>query len=71
MPYHSNAELPLAVQQELPVHAQDLYRQTFNQAFTRHADEEAAHHVAWAAVKKSYVRFGDAWKARAGARLRY
>jgi len=28
--------------------------------------EEAAHRIAWAAVKRSYVKIGGSWIARAG-----
>jgi cation transport regulator len=71
MPYHSNAQLPQTLQTHLPLHAQDIYRQAFNQAFIRYADEALAHRVAWAAVKKSYVKLGETWIRRAGVRLRY
>jgi len=44
----------------LPPHAQDIYREAFNSAFTAHAgeaDREArSHRIAWAAVKHSYVQ---------------
>jgi cation transport regulator len=69
MPYRANADLPLPVQRRLPVHAQDIYRAAFNHAFAAHADdprrEEAAHRIAWAAVKRSYLKLGDHWARRA------
>ena len=65
MPYVSNADLPPSVQSHLPAHAQDIYRAAFNHAFAAHAEEvrreEIAHRIAWAAVKRSYVRAGDRW----------
>jgi cation transport regulator len=65
MPYRRNSDLPLPVRQHLPEHAQDIYREAFNHAFDAHAgdprQEEAAHRIAWAAVKRSYVKFGDDW----------
>ena len=65
MPYVSNADLPPSVQSHLPAHAQDIYRATFNHAFAAHAGEvrreEIAHRIAWAAVKRSYVRDSDRW----------
>jgi len=68
MPYSQNADLPPAVRKHLPVHAQDIYREAFNHAYAAHAgdarQEEAAHRIAWAAVKRSYVKEGDAWVAR-------
>ncbi len=65
MPYAKNSDLPLSVQHALPAHAQDIYREAFNHAFKAHAgdprQEEAAHRIAWAAVKRSYVKIGDKW----------
>ena len=69
MPYPNNKDLPISVQRHLPSHAQDIYREAFNHAFAAHAgdprQEEAAHRIAWAAVKRSYVKMGDSWVARA------
>jgi cation transport regulator len=73
MPYGSNRELPPAVRKHLPPEAQSIYRETFNHAWQSYKDdprhEEIAHRVAWAAVKKSYRKQGDAWvpKEAAGA----
>jgi len=67
MPYPTNADLPASVQSHLPEHAQDIYREAFNHAFADHAGEsrqEAAHRIAWAAVKRSYVKVGNSWIAR-------
>jgi len=70
MPYATNADLPPSVTRHLPAHAQDVYRAAFNHAFAEHAgearQEEAARRIAWAAVKRSYVKVGDAWEARSG-----
>jgi cation transport regulator len=69
MPYQSNFDLPALVRRHLPPHAQDIYREAFNHAFAAHANdqrqEEAAHRIAWGAVKRSYVKVGDSWIARA------
>lgn len=69
MPYHSNLDLPASVRRHLPEHAQDIYREAFNHAFEAHAgdlrQEEAAHRIAWAAVKRRYVKEGDQWVERA------
>ncbi|HUI58637.1 MAG TPA: ChaB family protein [Steroidobacteraceae bacterium] len=68
MPYQQNADLPPAVRNHLPSHAQDIYREAFNHAFLAHAgdprQEEAAHRIAWAAVKRSYVKEGADWVPR-------
>jgi len=69
MPYRANSDLPASVQEHLPPHAQDIYREAFNHAFAAHAgdprQEEAAHRIAWAAVKRSYVKSGGSWISRA------
>ena len=40
-------------------HAQDIYREAFNHAFSAYpAEEERAHRIAWAAIKRSYVKVG-------------
>lgn len=68
MPYQQNFELPWPVQIHLPEHAQDIYREAFNHAFQAHRgearQEEAAHRIAWAAVKLRYVKDGDRWVER-------
>ena len=57
MPYRTNADLPPPARSHLPPHAQDIYREAFNHAFSSHAgderQEEIAHRTAWAAVKRS------------------
>ena len=67
MPYLTNDDLPDSVQSHLPPHALDIYREAFNHAFAAHSDdprqEEAAHRIAWAAVKRSYVKVGGRWIA--------
>jgi cation transport regulator len=68
MPYETNADLPENLQRLLPPHAQDIYRAAFNHAFFDHEgdprQEEAAHRIAWAAVKRSYVRTQEGWRRR-------
>ena len=68
MPYATNTDLPPSVRTHLPAHAQDIYREAFNHAWAAHQgdvrQEEAAHRIAWAAVKRSYVKVGDSWESR-------
>ena len=68
MPYRVNADLPPSVRDHLPEHAQDIYREAFNHAFAAHAgdprQEEAAHRIAWAAVKRRYKKVSDFWEER-------
>lgn len=70
MPYPSNAELPAGVRRHLPAHAQDIYREVFNHAWTAHADdarqEEIAHRSAWATVGHRYHKDADGmWRPNA------
>lgn len=74
MPYHSNAELPDNVKDNLPKHAQDIYREAFNSASEEYKDpdkrrgdasrEETAHKVAWSAVKNKYEKKNGSWKQK-------
>jgi cation transport regulator len=70
VPYETNADLPENLQRLLPPHAQDIYRAAFNHAFSAHAgdprQEEAAHRIAWAAVKRSYIKTPEGWRRRPG-----
>lgn len=67
MLYLSNANLPISVRQQLPLRAQDLYREAFNEAWAlRAADagrEEQASRAAWAAVRHHYHAMpGGRWQ---------
>ena len=74
MPYKTISSLPDSIQNVLPHHAQEIYLAAFNSAYSGYKDpqkratkesrEETAHKVAWAAVKKKYVKDGDTWKSR-------
>lgn len=68
MPYQSNAELPVSVRHHLPEHAQEIFRSAFNHAYAAHANdprhEEVAFRIAWAAVKRAYVKVGESWIAK-------
>jgi cation transport regulator len=64
MPYKSTQDLPARVRNNLPAHAQEIYKEAFNSAWDQYDEpeerrgdatrEETAHRVAWAAVKKTY-----------------
>lgn len=74
MPYVMIGELPASVKSVLPEHAQKIYLEAFNHAWEEYKDpkkrktdstqEVIAHKVAWAAVKKSYVKKRDVWVTR-------
>ena len=71
MPYKTNADLPERVRRHLPAAAQAIYREVFNQVWTRYRKtdpryEEIAHRSAWAAVKRGYSKVGDLWVAKIG-----
>jgi cation transport regulator len=69
MPYDRINELPEAVREHLPKHAQEIYKEAFNSAWDQYADpderrgdesrEETSHKVAWAAVKQDYAKGDD------------
>jgi cation transport regulator len=55
MTYKKVADLPDSVRDNLPKHAQEIYKEAFNSAWEQYDhNEERAHRVAWGAVKKSY-----------------
>jgi cation transport regulator len=75
MPYPDRDALPDSVKHVLPAHAQDIYQQAFNHAWSEYKDrdnrrgddsrEEVAHKVAWSAVKKKYQKGpDDKWHAK-------
>ncbi len=75
MPYSSTARLPASVRNTLPKHAQAIYRKAFENAWGEYKDadkrrgrasrEEAAHKVAWSAVKTKYKKNGEGkWSTR-------
>ncbi|MBU6428737.1 MAG: ChaB family protein [Cyanobacteria bacterium REEB65] len=52
MPYESVTELPAPVRDHLPPHAQEIFREAFNNAYERYkGDEGRSFKIAWAAVK--------------------
>ncbi len=76
MPYPNLRDLPDSVRSHLPAHAQEIYKEAFNNAWQEYADskqrreeasrEETAHKVAWAAVKRSYHKDDETgkWKPK-------
>jgi cation transport regulator len=55
MPYATRRDLPESVRDNLPAHAQDIYKEAFNSAWDEYGhEEERAHRVAWGAVKEKY-----------------
>jgi cation transport regulator len=76
MTYNSKSDLPDSVRDNLPEHAQEIYREAYNSAWEQYADpeerrgdasrEETAHKVAWSAVKETYEKDEDSgeWKKK-------
>ncbi|HLV13439.1 MAG TPA: ChaB family protein [Trueperaceae bacterium] len=75
MPYARISELPDSVKDNLPKHAQEIYKEAFNSAWEQYDEpeerrgdasrEEVAHKVAWSAVKQSYRKDeGGRWVAK-------
>lgn len=75
MPYQNLKDLPEGVRDNLPNHAQEIYKEAYNSAWEEYEDpssrrddasgEEVAHRVAWAAVKKKYAKDDEGnWKTQ-------
>lgn len=74
MPYQSTSSLPKSVKDNLPEHAQKIYKEAFNSAYKEYKDskdrkgdasrEETAHKVAWSAVEKSYEKKDGKWSKK-------
>jgi cation transport regulator len=60
MPYANRTELPKSVKDNLPAHAQGIYKEAYNSAYKQYdQDEERASRIAWGAVKKEYHKGED------------
>jgi cation transport regulator len=60
MPYGKRTDLPDSVRDNVPAHGQDIYKEAFNSAWEQYDhDEERAHRVAWAAVKRKFHKNDD------------
>lgn len=66
MPYSKLTDLPDSVRDNLPHHAQEIYKEAYNSAWDEYSDpddrrgddsrEEVAHKVAWSAVKQKFEK---------------
>lgn len=71
MPYNKLSDLPDSVKDNLPKHAQEIYKSAFNNALKQYQDpserrgnddqETVAHKVAWSAVKDAYEKRDGEW----------
>lgn len=74
MPYKNLSDLPDSVKDNLPKHAQEIYRAAYNSAWDQYKDpkersgdddrETVAHKVAWSAVKEKYEKHNGHWSAK-------
>ena len=56
MPYDNLSDLPDSVRNNLPRHAQEIYRAAYNSAEDQYGEEDRAHRVAWSAVENKYEK---------------
>jgi cation transport regulator len=56
MPYDNLSDLPDSVRNNLPKHAQEIYKEAFNSAEEQYGEESRAHRVAWSAVENKYEK---------------
>jgi cation transport regulator len=56
VPYDNLSDLPDSVRNNLPKHAQEIYKEAFNSAEEQYGEEERAHRVAWSAVENKYEK---------------
>jgi cation transport regulator len=66
MPYRTVQDLPINLREILPVHAQEIFIKSFNNAWQDYQDvakrsddisqEEIAFRIAWNAVKRKYAK---------------
>jgi cation transport regulator len=59
VPYEKLTDLPDNVRDNLPKHAQEIYRAAYNSAEEQYDEEDRRHRVAWAAVKDKYEKDED------------
>ena len=60
MPYEKKSDLPDSVRDNLPSHAQDIYKEAHNSAWDEYGHDEAqTHRVAWGAVERKYHKKQD------------
>ena len=56
MPYDNLSHLPDSVRNNLPKHAQEIYKEAYNSAEDQYGEESRAHRVAWSAVENKYEK---------------
>lgn len=56
MPYEKLTDLSDSVRDNLPKHAQEIYRAAYNSAEEQYGEEDRRHRVAWSAVEQKYEK---------------
>jgi cation transport regulator len=56
IPYKQITQLPNNVKNNLPKHAQEIYKEAFNSAEEQYGEKDRAHRVAWSAVENKYEK---------------
>ena len=56
MPYEELTDQPDSVRDNLPKHAQEIYRVAYNSAEEQYDEEDRRHRVAWSAVEQKYEK---------------
>ena len=59
MPYKQITQLPDNVKNNLPKHAQEIYKEAFDSAEERYGEEGRAHATAWGAVEQKCEKNDD------------
>jgi cation transport regulator len=54
MPYKQIKQLPGRVKNNLPKHAQEIYKEAFNSAEEHYSEEDRANRVAWSTVRQKH-----------------
>jgi cation transport regulator len=54
--YKMITQLPDGVKNNLPKHAQEIYKEAFNSAEDQYGEESRAHATAWSAVENKYEK---------------
>jgi cation transport regulator len=67
VPYEKLSDLPDSVRNNLPKHAQEIYKEAYNSAEEQYGEEERAHRVAWSAVENKYEKNDEGnWVSKEG-----
>ena len=69
MPYKSIKELPAKIRKILPKKAQEVFMKVFNASYNKYG-ESTAFKIAWAAVKKKFVKRDGKWVLKSDVKVK-